>query len=45
MFQIVILAVLLALAPLISGPPIVKTILLLLAVVVLMGGVASEHKD
>jgi hypothetical protein len=45
MFQIVILAVLLAMAPLISGPPIIKTILLLLIIVVLMGGAMSEHKD
>jgi len=45
MFQGVILAVMLAIAPLMSAPPIVKTILLLLAVLVLMGSAVSEHED
>jgi hypothetical protein len=44
-FQSVLLAVLLATGALISDPPIVKAILLLLAMVVLLGGSAPGQHE
>jgi hypothetical protein len=44
MFQSMILAVLLVIAALISEPSIVKAILSLLAVVVVLGGSASQRQ-
>jgi hypothetical protein len=43
MFQSIILAALLTVGALISDPTLVKAILVLLAVVVLMGGLASQR--
>jgi len=42
--QGVLLSLVLAMSSLSAGPPIVRAVLLLLAVIVLMGGAVSRHE-
>jgi hypothetical protein len=44
MLQSFLLSVMLAMIALFSGPPIIRVVLLLLALIVLLGGAVSTHE-